>query len=363
MRNYCLAALFLIGIAGSSTSFGFGHIEDRDFASLWLAGRGVLSGVDIYDTDVLRAFGHQLLKLGPPYNATYPPHALFLFVPFSLLPLTAAFVTWGLFSAALFYWAAKPLMPSGFPAILSTLTPAALINLNFGQTGLVAAALFLFAFRGSGIAAAMLTFKPQMGLLVLPSLLSDRKALVTAILATAVLLLCSAFLFANWEEFLIHVQEFQGRRLVDGSESVWVLLGVTPMIGYGLWGWLLFAIGATYFLARNFNVFTAATATFLISPYGFHYDMAAACLGFAILLFSYWDLMPMWHKATASLAFLAPVIVGFGTWLVPPILLVGLMVQSEWMEGHRLRRIGHSLRAEKVGRRPEGLPATQSAAE
>ncbi len=64
--------------------------------------------------------------------------------------------------------------------------------------------------------------------------------------------------------------------------------------------------------------------------------MAAVCLGFAILLYSRWDVMPAWQKAVAALAYLTPVIVGYGTWLVPPILLVGLLVQGQWLDGVRL---------------------------
>jgi hypothetical protein len=99
---------------------------------------------------------------------------------------------------------------------------------------------------------------------------------------------------------------------------------------------LLFGIWSAIVLSRNFNIFTAATATFLISPYGFHYDMSAACLGFVVLIYSHWGDMPHWHKLVASLAFLSPVIVGFGTWWVPPILLLGLFVEAQWFPGVRL---------------------------
>jgi hypothetical protein len=318
-------------------TIGNAPVETRDFANFWLAARGALSNINIYNLEALRAFGATLLGTTFSYDFPYPPHALFLFLPFAWLPLKPAFLAWDLFSAVLFFLAARPYMPKGLPAILAIISPAALINANFGQTGLVGGSLFLFAFKGIGLAAAALTFKPHLGILLIPRLLGDRKALTTAIIGTAILAVSSAMLFGGWFDFPQHVRESQGDMLIERSAFSWLLLGTTPMIGYGVWGWVLFAAGGLYFVARCYNVFTAGTATFLISPYGFHYDMAVVCLGFGILLFTFWEEMPPWHRTAASLGFLSPVLVGLGTWLVPPILLVGLLVQTEWMDGGSLR--------------------------
>ena len=65
----------------------------------------------------------------------------------------------------------------------------------------------------------------------------------------------------------------------------WYTQAVTPLLAYNFAGWAVFAIAAIILLSRNFNVFTAASATFLISPYGFHYDMTVVCVGFGVLLF------------------------------------------------------------------------------
>jgi len=46
--------------------------------------------------------------------------------------------------------------------------------------------------------------------------------------------------------------------------------------------------------------------------------------------------MPWWQRLVASLAFLTPVIVEFGTWWVPPILLLGLFVQTQCFPGVQL---------------------------
>ena len=148
MRLYFIATLWILGALGPIAALNLAPVAQRDFGILWVAGRAVMAGVNPYNVEAFKAFGDQLLGVGP-YSFTYPPHALLLFVPFSLLPAVPALIVWNLFSAALFYWAARPLMPKGLPPILALLTPPVFINVNFGQTGLITAALFLFAFRGA----------------------------------------------------------------------------------------------------------------------------------------------------------------------------------------------------------------------
>ena len=98
----------------------------------------------------------------------------------------------------------------------------------------------------------------------------------------------------------------------------------------------IYLVVAALVLSRNFNIWTAATATFLLSPYGFHYDMSVACVGFAVLIFCYWERMPLWQRLIAGLGFLAPIIVQFGTWWVPPIMLLGLFIQTQCFPGVQL---------------------------
>ena len=125
----------------------------------------------------------------------------------------------------------------------------------------------------------------------------------------------------------------------------------TPLVGYGLAGHLIFAAAALLLLSRNFNVFTAATATFLVLPYAFHYDMTVANLGFAMLIFTRWEAMKLPEKLAACLGFLAPEFTTFGTWFVPPILLAGLYVQVRQLDGRPLMNWRPSSPATNAGSR------------
>lgn len=337
-KRIFIAVLFLIGAYWPILVFlEFETIATRDIGVLWAAGHAVRAGVDPYNVEAFEAFAKQLAGVAN-NNFPYPPHSFFLFVPLSYLPPLIAPVVWNGLSAIFFWWCARPLMPKGMPAILAVLTPAALINFNYGQTGLIVSGLFLLAFRGQGLAAAALTVKPQLGFLVIPALLRDKRQLTIAVVATLALIGVSAVAFGLWYEFANHARFVHGNKLASLTHIVWMLKGTTPAIGYGIWGWIPYALGASYILSRNYNVFTAATATFLISPYGLHYDMAALCLGFIILLHSRWEVMPLADKIAASLSFLSPVIVVYATtWVIPPIILWGLVVQTRWTEGVRLQ--------------------------
>jgi hypothetical protein len=68
--------------------------------------------------------------------------------------------------------------------------------------------------------------------------------------------------------------------------------------------------------------------------------MTVVCLGFGVLLFREWDGMQIWQRLVAMLAFLSPGLVAMGSWLVPPLLVAGLYVQSSRTEPGR-REGGH----------------------
>jgi hypothetical protein len=341
VRNRLLIAVWVLGFFFAewvAMTGWFAILGNRDFAPFWVAGKLARTGdaLAAYDMVSLKAAGSQWLGTTVKIVFPYPSHTLLLTVPLSLLPFKMSFWLWQAFSAALFYRAAKPHLPNGFPTILVILTPAALISIVFGQVGLFYGALWLFAFNGSWIAAALLTFKPHLGFLVAVEMIRRRLVMKT-VLAAASLILLSVLIFGTdvWSASVFGAATKQLGMLSGGQMIKWYTQVTTPMLSYGVAGWALFAIAAIVLLSRNFHVFTAATATFLISPYGFHYDMTVVCVGFGVLLFEEADAMPPWHRLACAAAFLSPGLVAFGSWLIPPILLTGLYVQSLYQRGSK----------------------------
>lgn len=321
--------IWIIGSLAPLLLILIGKFGEYDFAAFWVAGRQVLDGAagSIYSTSATKIYA-DMLGLGGATVFPYPPHALFLYVPFALIPYIPGYITWNLVSAAFFYWAAKPYLPRGFPPILAILTPAAIICLDFGQTGLLFGALWLLAFRGKWAAVAVMTFKPHLGILSILALRSRAAFVKTSILA-AVLIGASILLFgiALWLGFFEHSLG-HGQRFTLMKR--WLFAGVGPAMAYGLWGWVPFAAAGGLMLARNVNVFTAATVSFLVSPYAFHYDMPVASLGFGLLIFTHWRDMPISHRIPVALGFLSPAIAIAGAWWVPPLLLWALWTQVKY---------------------------------
>jgi hypothetical protein len=315
----------------------------KDFVNLWVAGRLAWAGAlaSIFDpTAFQQASSAMLGGRFATNNYSYPPHALFVAMPFALLPYGWSYLAWNGAGLAAFTWAARRACPAGFPWLLAGLTPAALINIVWGHYGFLYGALWLLAFeprRSAGIAAALLTFKPHLGLLVAAAMASDRRRLGLAVAGTLLLVLASAAAFGwpAWRAFFVDTFRFQAGLIAPDKREQLMFLQVSPLISYGWLGWAYSATLAIWLAARCFNVFTAATATFLIVPYGFHYDMTVACLGFAVTLFAK-PRMRLWERLACALGFLSPALVLYGNFLAAPILLVGLWVQTRQLDGRRL---------------------------
>jgi hypothetical protein len=260
----------------------------------------------------------------------YPPFTLFAFGPLSLLPPRLAYAVWDIACAALFTHAARPYL-KGAPLLLPIALPASFVCADFGQSGLVFGALWLYAFRGYSWAAALLTFKPHLGALAAFRYMKPWRPLAVLV----ALAIASQITFGGWDGFLAQVVGNQTTMLHKGRFITWILLGVTPLVGYPWWGWLFYAVAGGVLVSRNFNVWTAATAALLISPYGFHYDMPVATLGMALLMIP----STGWRFALLGVGVVSPILVGLiGAWFIPPILLAVLWVQVSPQDDLRMKK-------------------------
>jgi hypothetical protein len=322
-----------------------GTILGRDFTNLWVAGRLVLAQMSgcVFDIGCFQSHILQDLHIATVQNYSYPPSALFMAVPFALFPYYVALALWTLCGVCFFAWAARPLLPKGFPLWLSVLTPAATINIWNGHYGFVLGGLWLLFFhqldrrpRRAGLFAGLLTFKPHLGIMVAVSSLRSRPTLISATVTAAALVVLSGIFFGwdTWLEFFTNTTAAQTRLLTTEAARFYFMMMPSPYVQFGrgsggLVAQLFFAGAAVMLLVkhRRWDAFSAATATFLIVPYCFTYDMTVACLGFAIVLFERWNSLRRAQRASLLLAFFAPELVYFVGPIVPVALLAGLHVQ------------------------------------
>lgn len=279
-----------------------------------------------YDFDIFWAAAQQSLTnvyhfIDAPKGFAYPPPALFVIWPFGQIARPYADVAWLLLSAICFMVAASPYMKAArLPSVLAILTPSALLCFSIGQTSLFFGALWLMAFRGRWWAVPLLALKPTTGFLAVLSLRTARDWAKALALGLSGLLVSVALLGPGiWGDYFAYSVR-QAHQL--GGNLAWVWLGVAPLMSYGWLGWLSFGSAALLMLVRRVNVFTAATATMLITPYALTYDLTVVSLGFALALVVHWTQLSNARRAALFGGWMAAGLIG--KWLMPPLLLWGL---------------------------------------
>jgi hypothetical protein len=191
-------------------SYASQKIPEWDFANLWAGGTLAVSGEvrTLFDTDAYRAwFLAHVGADGANREWSYPPAMLALAAPLAQLPLFSSYLLWTAGGLALLLvlllWGGV----SRTAAIVTVLSPGALNNVVFGQTGALTAALLLGALLLSGrhqarggVLAGLLTVKPQLGVLLPVCLLAARYWRAIAIAAaTAVIVALAVSALFGWD--------------------------------------------------------------------------------------------------------------------------------------------------------------------
>jgi hypothetical protein len=264
-----------------------------DFSCFWAGAKVALHGAPgLYDFRYITQL--QGWPLGP-YSLRpfiYPPSALFLFVPFAILPYWLDYGLWVLATGGLFLWAGRK---AGSPWWLM-LTPPVVLVMFCGQVtlligGLVIGGLALLPRRPLlagvmfGVAAAV---KPQLLVLVPVALLAEGRwrTLVAAGATGAALVAASVIVWGvePWFAWLSALQRFQA---LIFPEPRMIAALITPygfLLGHGLSGaWAFLLAPLAIWLAwstfrRTTDVADRSLAIFagalLVSPYAMNYEAA-----------------------------------------------------------------------------------------
>jgi hypothetical protein len=315
-----------------------GYPIGRDFINVWVGPRLAfgdhvwkLFNLQAYHAAIGTEFGQPL----PWHNWGYPLFVLLAFWPLAQLPYFAALVLWtfglfAIFAGVTLSQVERSMRPLALMLLL--LAPATLINAVGGQNGFATAALLLGGILMldrrpvlAGILFGLLTSKPHLGL-VLPFALialGAWRAIAAASVTAAVLIAISLAVFGldAWRAYLEFAGQFQlgqlerfrgfsmlmmvsvlnGARTFGLSHSAAIAIQVMvaiPVLAVATW-----AVRRTADPARR--AFVLVSATTLVTPYAFNYDLPALT---AVIL---WQLCARQNRRLARtcillLAWLAP---------------------------------------------------------
>ncbi len=288
-----------------------GHPIFGDFIGFWSAGRATLDGhlAQIYDERLIYQY-HKIAAPDVRFVAHWsaPPTFLLLMVPLALLPFPAAAITFMLLGFAIYFFAARKLLPDNRALIFAATAPAAIYHLGTVQTGLVVAGVSGLALhwldkcpRLAGALVGLLAIKPHLALLWPIMLLITRRwtAFAAAAVSTALFVGVSALAFGvdTYVRFLEHLAPMQGlitnqRITTPAYGSLYAnLLSMHVPASAAMTAHVVSALAAVamacwlFWKSRDLAVQGAAlcAATLVASPYMFFYDYTLLLVGAALL--------------------------------------------------------------------------------
>lgn len=279
-----------------------GPILGGDFVVFDVAANAIREGrtTDIYDPAV---FSEDLHRTFPDRGSfllswQYPPTMLLLIAPLAFLSYLPSYILWVVAGAALFLVLINKLWTNGLVAFVAIASPAAYQAAITGQTGFLTASLLIGAALWAdkrpwlaGLAAGILTVKPQLGLLIpIAFALGGCWRAFAVALASALIMAClsvTAFGVSPWLAFaeavtshggLISDAVFPHYKLITVYGGA-LMLGAPPNVALALQGLstLLLAIfvGAVWRSTAKPEIRIAAlcAAAPLATPYAFYYEI------------------------------------------------------------------------------------------
>jgi alpha-1,2-mannosyltransferase len=222
IRDYAsiLIAATVVMIAWLLMGHGIDDPQGRpvgtDFVSFWTVSWALLHdrAQAIYEPEALAALESTIEGGASAFYAwLYPPIALLLVYPLALLPYLWSLLIWLMAGAALYLTALWRILPRPLTLWAGLAFPAVLITVEHGQNALLTAGLMSWALLllsrrpiAAGILLGLLTFKPQLGVLVPLALIAGRqgRALIAAAVTSIALIAVTVVLFGAhvWMDYV-----------------------------------------------------------------------------------------------------------------------------------------------------------------
>lgn len=248
------AASFFLTIAAttfltSGVAIGARGVVGGDFLAFYTAGEFALRGAAAAAYDF--ASFDAALKTRAPLEAIgmmwqYPPAMFFIAAPFALLPYKAAFIAWTLAGWTVLGWALRHIGFRGETFRILLFSSLTVSILGHGQiSAMTAGLLFLAAYEPkkrwlvAGLAAGLLTLKPQLGLLLPFAFLAVGAWRTIAVACvTTVMLHAASFLVVGadgWSAFfdaaLRFKDEFAGAAALTPPRGMTTVFGQLKLMG------------------------------------------------------------------------------------------------------------------------------------
>jgi alpha-1,2-mannosyltransferase len=320
-----------------------------DFISFWSAGRATLDGHadQLHDRALIFSY-HQLAAPGVQYVAWWnsPPTFLLVVTPLALLPFPVAAIAFLVGSGAVYFFAARKLLPDARARILAATLPAGVLQLGTVQAGLLIAGVSGLALHWldrrplvAGALVSALAIKPHMALLwPLLLALSGRWRAFGAAAAAATAFVGLAALVFGPESFVRFFENLRVSQsivseqlittpayaslhgnLMDAGVPDAVALAaqiVSAAMALGIAAWI-------FFKRSDASGAALCAATLLMSPYLFFYDFTLLAVGAALLgaprdRFELVAIVAAWSAGLSlTIGYLAPVpLCPLAAWLI-----------------------------------------------
>jgi alpha-1,2-mannosyltransferase len=289
-------------------------INYNDFFGLWSYAKiaSTHSAADLYHLVTIR-LRQVALGMSPDSQFLpffYPPTALVVLWPLSLFPLALGYFIWMVGTLVLFVWAVVETCTRHLLCIIGiVLAPVCTINIAFGQSGFLSAALILAGVRFagsrpilSGILIGLLSYKPQLGLLVPIALASAGFWTAFAAACATVIAMAIgttvAFGWAVWPAWAATLSTTSGtlnelnRPMIKFMPTIFDNLQMAGLpLNLALGVQVIVAIIVAFLISSCFrqNPGRLATAallvgTFLATPHAFVYDMPMVAAAMALFI-------------------------------------------------------------------------------
>ncbi len=308
-----------------------------DFITFWSASWLALAGESAAAFDAARIFAIQRIAV-PASDVVflwhYPPTFHLIVLPLALMPYFAAYGVWLAGTFAGYAWVIRRFAPARQTIFLLLAFPGTFINAFHGQNGFLTTALFGGAILAlptrpalAGVLFGLLSFKPQLGLLIPLALACGRRwtSFVVAAATTAAFAAISALVLGAgpWLAFWNNLPLV--RMVLDDGGVPWAkipslyiflrTLGMAATAAYVLHAVLALVVAALVARAwwRGTNPLLAAavltSGAVLVPPYLFDYDLALLAIPVAIIA---WDGVQRgwlpWEREVLLAAWLLPLV-------------------------------------------------------